>query len=113
MPINVVCMNVSQIIISSEEPYSVFIFFRHETLRQGLISTISDVISTPTKYTCVYYYKIRILKDLSIKLYINGIFINVSQLQRIIGHIFVSHVSSMGRALAFRADGPGSIPGPA
>ena len=26
---------------------------------------------------------------------------------------FVCHVSSMGRALAFRADGPGSIPGPA
>ena len=25
----------------------------------------------------------------------------------------VCHVSSMGRALAFRADGPGSIPGPA
>ena len=26
---------------------------------------------------------------------------------------FVCHVSSMGRALAFRADGPGSNPGPA
>ena len=28
-------------------------------------------------------------------------------------HMFYCHVSSMGRALAFRADGPGSIPGPA
>ena len=27
--------------------------------------------------------------------------------------ILVCHVSSMGRALAFRVDGPGSIPGPA
>ena len=28
-------------------------------------------------------------------------------------YYYVRHVSSMGRALAFRADGPGSIPGPA
>ena len=28
-------------------------------------------------------------------------------------YVFVCQVSSMGRALAFRADGPGSIPGPA
>ena len=63
-------------------------FFRHETLRQGLIRTIIlNVISTPTKYTCVYYYIICILKDLSIKLYMNGIFIHVSQLHWIISHI--------------------------
>ena len=28
-------------------------------------------------------------------------------------NLIVCHVSAMGRALAFRADGPGSIPGPA
>ena len=29
----------------------------------------------------------------------------------LLGEASVCHVSSMGRALAFRADGPGSIPG--
>ena len=87
MPVNVVCMNVNQIIISSEERYSVLFFFCHETLRHGLVRSISNVISTPTEYTCVYYYILRILKDLSIWLYMNGIFMNVSQLHWIIGHI--------------------------
>ena len=32
---------------------------------------------------------------------------------KLIKPMIVCHVRSMGRALAFRADGPGSIPGPA
>ena len=42
---------------------------------------------TPTEYNSVYHYIIRILKDLSKKLYTNGIFINVSEFHRIICHI--------------------------
>ena len=58
---NGVCMNVNQIMISSDEWYSVFTFFRHETLRQELSRTISNVIKLQLN-TLVYYYIIRILK---------------------------------------------------
>ena len=50
---------------STEERYSVFTFRRDETLRREWIRTIPNMILTPTKYTCVYHYTIRILKDLS------------------------------------------------
>ena len=44
------------------------LFFRHENTVTGIDQNNFKRDETPTKYACVYYYIIRILKVLSIKL---------------------------------------------
>ena len=75
---NTACMNVNQIMISSEEQYSVFTFLPSWNTVTRIDQNSFKCNLTPTKYTYVYYYILRILKYLSLKLYIISMFVSVN-----------------------------------